>query len=89
MAVGGKREGAGRKKGGKNTRTREIAMALKKQGITPLEYMLKIMRDTKQPADRRDDMARASAKFIHPTLQAVEMSGGVTVKHEDAIAALK
>lgn len=44
MARGGKREGAGRKKGALSVRTREIAEQAITEGISPLEVMLSNMR---------------------------------------------
>lgn len=46
---GGKRSGAGRKKGSANKRTREIADKAAAEGITPLEYMLNVMRSPMPP----------------------------------------
>ena len=34
--------------------------------LTPLDYMLKIMRDRCQPPDRRDRMAQLAAPYVHP-----------------------
>lgn len=68
MAIGKKT--GGRRKGSRN-KIKLIAPAVEavlgavKSGITPLEYMLKVMRDSKQPAPRRDDMARAAAPYVH------------------------
>lgn len=75
MARGGKRAGAGRKTGAATQRTREIADAAAAAGITPLEYMLDVMRDTKADLDRRDAMARAAAPYMHPALKAIEHKG--------------
>lgn len=75
MARGGKRDGAGRKAGAANQRTREIADAAAAQGITPLEYMLGVMRDGNADIDRRDAMARAAAPYMHPSLKSVEHHG--------------
>jgi hypothetical protein len=73
---GGAREGAGRKKGGSNRRTREqIEKALKGGKKMPLDYMLAVMRDPKASLQRRDEMARAAARFCHPILQAVQHAG--------------
>ena len=44
MARGGARPGAGRKAGSVTRRTREIAEAAL-EGLTPLEYLLSVMRD--------------------------------------------
>jgi hypothetical protein len=39
-----------------------------------LEYMLRIMRDPREPAARRDEMAKAAAPFLHPRMQATAPS---------------
>lgn len=74
MARGGKREGAGRPAGAATVKTREAADRAAADGITPLEYMLKILRDDK--ADPKDRMwaAQTAAPFIHPRLNAVDHS---------------
>ena len=68
MAKGGPRNGAGRPKGTKNVKRKEIAAEAIEAGMSPLEYMLLIMRDGRCKADRRDRMAAAAAPFIHPRL---------------------
>lgn len=77
MARGGKRQGAGRPPGAHNKRTREIAEKAAKRGITPLEHMLKVMRSrSKKVSDeRRDDMAKAAAPYMHPRLNAIQHTG--------------
>ncbi len=72
---GGKRPGAGRPRGAVSKRSTEIAAALAKKGITPLEYMLKVMRDPRADAARRDDMAKAAASYMHPRLNAIQHTG--------------
>lgn len=37
--------------------------------------MLNVMRDVTADFERRDDMAKAAAPYIHPRLQAVEHTG--------------
>jgi len=69
--VGGKRPGAGRKPGSANKLTREIADNSFKKGITPLEYMLQVLRDPRADTARRDQMAIAAAPYIHPRLQPI------------------
>jgi hypothetical protein len=72
---GGRRPGSGRPKGSKNKRSkasfaryREIAAEARDLNMTPLAYMLAIVRDpTAEPA-RRDEMAWRSAVFCHPRL---------------------
>lgn len=73
--VGGARAGAGRPKGAKSTRTQEIIAAATAGGITPLEYMLQVMRDPDADLQRRDAMAEKAAKYIHPQLAATTIKG--------------
>lgn len=68
---GGARKGAGRPKGSLGKRTRAIAEQAAAEGVTPLEFMLKIMRDERQDLRFRAEMARAAAPFIHPRLEAI------------------
>lgn len=65
----------GRKAGVPNKRTTEFKAALAAAGITPLEYMLKVMRDTKVDPKRRDAAAAAAAPYMHAKLASVEHSG--------------
>ena len=53
----------GRKKGSKNKRTLEIEE--RSNGITPLEFMLKVMRNSKNPVAVRCEMAKAAAPYLH------------------------
>jgi hypothetical protein len=64
----------GRKKGSVNKVTSEMKVAIAASGETPLEYMLRVMRDTKADTRRRDDMAKAAAPYIHPRLASIEQS---------------
>lgn len=72
---GGARAGAGRKKGVPNKRTQLVQDAVAASGITPLDFMLKVMRDPKKPFDMRLDAAKAAAPYVHAKLQSVEVSG--------------
>ena len=45
------------------------------QPETPLEYMLRIMRDEAGESKRRDEMAKAAAPYLHPRLSSVEHTG--------------
>ena len=78
---GGKRDGAGRKAGAPNKATQERQEEVAKTGTTPLQYMLSVMRDETEPKDRRDDMAKAAAPYVHPKLASTEVKGEQTVKH--------
>jgi len=85
---GGQRQGAGRKKGVGNKAFAAREAAIAANGKVPLDYMLKIMRDEKQPTTIRLEMARAAAPYCHPKLAAVEHPGlgeGGTIIHEHRI----
>ena len=69
---GGKRLGAGRKHGRQNLVSQNLRERILAEGISPLEYILKVMRDPKQDKAVRLDAAKAAAPFIHPKLQSVE-----------------
>src|SRR5215471_5492210 len=74
MARGGARPGAGRKKGAVNKVTAEARAAALASGVSPLHYMLSIMRDESVDVRRRDAMAMAAAPYLHPKLSAVAYS---------------
>lgn len=72
---GGKRPGAGRKKGVPNKRTAETQAKVEASGLTPLEYMLSVMRDeANEPRDRMV-AAAAAAPYVHARLAAIEHTG--------------
>jgi len=62
-------------RGATNKRTREIAEGAIQSGVSPLEYMLNVMRDKNADTERRDEMARAAAPYIHPRLQTTRVEG--------------
>lgn len=88
MAKGGSRPGAGRKPGIPNKRTAETAAAVEASGLTPLAYLLSVMRDEALDREARVDAAKAAAPYAHAKLAAVEFSGGLAFSHEDALAEL-
>jgi hypothetical protein len=85
MARGGKRDGAGRKPGVPNTKTKELVEKVEASGLTPLNYMLAILRDETLSREDRFEAAKAAAPFVHAKLAAVEHSGGLNLSHEDAL----
>jgi len=82
---GGKRPGAGRKPGVPNKATLERQARVASTGITPLDYMLKVMRNPKADPARRDDMAKAAAPYVHPKLASTQVTGrgGGPIEHVD------
>jgi hypothetical protein len=69
----GKKTG-GRKRGTPNRATTAVAIRAEvaASGETPLDYMLRVMRDESVESSRRDEMAKAVAPYVHPKLAAVE-----------------
>ena len=65
----------GRKRGSLNKVTSEMKAAIAASGETPLEYMLRIMRDEAAESTRRDDMAKAVALYLQPRFSSVEHTG--------------
>ena len=66
----------GERRGGRQKGTPNKVNALKRaeiaaSGETPLDYMLRIMRDETVDPERRDQMARCAAPYVHAKLQAV------------------
>ncbi|HET9159667.1 MAG TPA: hypothetical protein VFN88_03575 [Caulobacteraceae bacterium] len=80
MARGGARPGAGRKPGAASKKTREIADKAAAEGLTPLEYMLGILRDEQQPVAMRFEAAKHAAPFVHPKLSSIEAKVDAAVK---------
>ena len=72
---GGAQPGAGRPKGVKNKKTLELQAAVAASGVTPLEFMLKVMRDPRKGFDIRLDAAKAAAPYVHAKLASVEVTG--------------
>lgn len=64
MAVGKKT--GGRSKGTPNKAPARCEKEIAKGGDTPLEYMLKILRNPNADPSRRDDMAKAAAALCPP-----------------------
>ncbi len=71
---GGRRAGAGRKKGSLSIRTRHIAETAMNDGITPLEVMLGVMRQFWREGRGLEaaDIAKAAAPYMHPRLAFIE-----------------
>lgn len=75
MSRGGNRPGAGRKPGVPNKASIERQKKVAATGITPLDYMLKVMRNPKADDARRDEMAKAAAPYVHPKLASMQHTG--------------
>ena len=79
MSHGGRRAGSGRKKSGTNrldTKARHQAM---ESGISPLDYMLSIMRNPDSTAAQKMEAAKAAAPYVHARLAHIERKEDVSV----------
>lgn len=85
MPRGGVRPGSGRKPGSLNQKTKEVAEAAMKSGITPLEVMIGTMRELWEQAEASEEAgarmalmqqateaAVKAAPYMHPRLANVE-----------------
>lgn len=89
MALGGKREGAGRKKGAVNKKTKEVQEKAKEYGITPLEFMLQTLNNSSHPHDVRAAAARDAAPYVHSKMPtALNVNANITM-HEQALSDLE
>jgi hypothetical protein len=95
MARDGTRSG-GRKKGTPNKKTVELISAVEESGVTPVEYMLSVMRDVANDAPVRMDAAHKVAPYIHAKLASIETKSEInaTIKSGsqevlDTLAALE
>jgi len=86
MPRGGYRPGAGRPKG-RTGKSKTIPITTAGKTMTPLEFMLAVMRDPKQDRELRARMAIAAAPYIHA--RAGESAGKKQDKADRAKAAGK
>jgi len=72
---GGRRPGAGRPKGSvcKASAAHQVRVAA--SGLTPLDFMLNLMRDKKAKLEDRKWAAHAAAPYVHPRLMATTIVG--------------
>jgi hypothetical protein len=66
----------GRKKGIPNKATAAKAAAIAESGLTPLDYLLSVVRDETAETPVRVDAAKAAAPYVHPKLQPVDGKTG-------------
>lgn len=68
----------GRQKGVKNKATAAQVAAVAASGLTPLDFMLQVMRDEDAELGIRLDAGKAAAQYVHPKLQPVDGKTGST-----------
>lgn len=62
----------GRPKGAPNKATAAKVAEIEASGLTPLDYLLSVMRSPDSDEARRVDAAKAAAPYVHPRLSNVE-----------------
>ena len=65
----------GRQKGTPNKVTGERREAIVASGLTPLEFLVEVMRNVEHEYYVRIDAAKAAAPYIHPKLSSVLVKG--------------
>lgn len=65
----GSNRNGGRQKGTRNRRTQAVITAVMETGISPLDYLLQVMRDPAGDAGVRLEAAKAAAPYVHPCRQ--------------------
>ena len=71
---GGRREGAGRKLGSPNKATIARQAEIAASGLTPLDFLLEVMRNEENDLRTRLEAAVKAAPYVHPKLAAVDHS---------------
>lgn len=73
---GGARPGAGRKPGSPNKVSQQLRRKIEQNGgMTPLDFLLRLMRNPKAPKQDRMWAAEKAAPYVHARLAAVEHTG--------------
>lgn len=71
----GKKTGGGSRKGIPNKATAKREARIAASGLTPLDYMLEVMRDESQKLGIRLSAACSAAPYVHPKLANVNLAG--------------
>jgi hypothetical protein len=69
----------GRPKGSPNKKTAEQVAAIAASGETPLDYMLRVMRDPTVDHERRDRSANNAAPYCHSKLAQTDVNAQLNV----------
>lgn len=77
-----------RPKGSINKRSEKTIKKAEKGGIMPVPFLLKQMRNGKLDLSVRMSAATSAAPYLHAKIQAIAISGAVTLSHEQALKAL-
>ena len=86
--TGGARQGAGRKPGSVNRRNAEVIAEAVEAGITPVEFMLGIMRDEDADPKRREWAAEKAAPYLHPRPAPLERTVEIDLPDTSTVAGI-
>lgn len=73
----------GRPKGAPNRATAAKEAEIKSSGLTPLDFMLGILRDTEADQAQRFEAAKHAAPYVHPKLNSVAMQANINSRVVD------
>jgi hypothetical protein len=79
---GGSRPGAGRKPGTPNKASDERQAEIAASGLTPLQFMMSVLRNEAASFEDRKWAAKEGAPYVHPRLSSVDMKADVSLTHE-------
>ena len=86
--TGGARRGAGRKPGSVNRRNVEVVAEALAAGVTPVEFMLSIMRDEDADPKRREWAAEKAAPYLHPRPAPLERTVEIELPDTSTVAGI-
>lgn len=72
----GVKTGGGSRKGKPNKKTAALVSAVEQSGLTPLDFLLSVMRDEGAELGTRIDAGKAAAQYVHAKLQPVDGKTG-------------
>lgn len=73
----------GRPKGAPNKASAAREAEIKSSGLTPLDFMLGILRDTDADQAQRFEAAKHAAPYVHPKLNSVAMQASINARVVD------
>ena len=85
MPDDGAKRKPGRPPGSRTRKTAALLIEIERSGITPLAYMLDVLRDPKQEPAARMRAAESAAPYVHPKLAAITHSGTLELTKPDEL----
>lgn len=72
MPAGGARPNSGRPKGARDRHTERRIRAIEESGLTPLAYLLSVLRNEDAELTTRLEAAKSAAPYVHPRLAQID-----------------